>query len=101
VPLHEPTSVKSTAASSDAAAPGTDAAASPRNDVQPATAAPAPTTSVAAAVPRSPRDQCGGRHLVALHRCMVRECQKPEFSAHRDCQRVRDIEASARNLGAN
>jgi hypothetical protein len=101
VASREPTSVKSSAVSGDPPSPTTDAAASARNDVQPSAAAPAPTTPVAAAAPRSPRDQCGGRHLVALHRCMVRECQKPEFSAHRDCQRVRDIEASARNLGAN
>jgi len=79
-------------------ATGGDATAAPSADHA---IAAAPAAVPPAAAPRSPRDQCGGRHLVALHRCMVRECQKPEYTAHRDCQRVRDIEASARNLSAN
>ena len=79
-------------------ATGSDATAAPSADHA---IAAAPAAVPPAAAPRSPRDQCGGRHLVALHRCMVRECQKPEYTAHRDCQRVRDIEASARNLSAN
>jgi hypothetical protein len=54
-----------------------------------------------AVAPRGPREHCGGRHLIALHRCMVRECDKPEFSAHRDCAKVRDIEARTRDLVVN
>jgi serine/threonine protein kinase len=49
-----------------------------------------------ATVTHNPRERCGGRHLIAMHRCLVRECEKPEYTAHRECQRVRDIEASAR-----
>ncbi len=49
-----------------------------------------------AAVTRNPRERCAGRHLVAMHRCLVRECEKPEYSAHRECQRVREIELNAR-----
>jgi len=49
-----------------------------------------------AVVTHNPREHCSGRHMLALHRCLVRECEKPEYSAHRECQRVRDIEANAR-----
>ena len=49
-----------------------------------------------ATIVRNPRERCAGRHLVAMHRCLVRECEKPEYASHRECQRVRDIEASAR-----
>jgi hypothetical protein len=51
----------------------------------------------AAASAQNPRERCGGRHLVALHRCLARECEKPEVQAHRECQRLRDIEARARS----
>jgi len=53
--------------------------------------------SVATAT-HNPRERCGGRHLLALHRCLVRECEKPEYTAHRECQRVRDIEARTRAI---
>jgi hypothetical protein len=49
-----------------------------------------------AVVTHNPREHCSGRHLLALHRCLVRECEKPEYAAHRECQRVRDIEADTR-----
>jgi hypothetical protein len=61
------------------------------------TAAPSQPPVTVAVVTRNPREQCAGRHLVAMHRCLVRECEKPEFQAHRECQRVRDIEARTRN----
>jgi hypothetical protein len=51
--------------------------------------------SVATAT-HNPRERCGNRHLIAMHRCLVRECEKPEYTAHRECQRVRDIESSTR-----
>jgi len=51
-----------------------------------------------ATVTHNPRERCGGRHLLAMHRCLVRECEKPEYTAHRECQKVRDIEAGARYL---
>ena len=44
----------------------------------------------------SPRDQCNGRHLIALHRCMVRECEKPGFRQHPQCEKVRVLEDRAR-----
>jgi hypothetical protein len=56
-------------------------------------AAPASATAVAG----HPREQCAGRHVVALHRCLVRECAKPEHQAHRECRRVRDLEVRARS----
>jgi serine/threonine protein kinase len=49
-----------------------------------------------ATVTHNPRERCGNRHLIAMHRCLVRECEKPEYTAHRECQRVRDIESSTR-----
>jgi hypothetical protein len=69
--------------------------------VVPPDAADTPTTpaqapvSVAVAT-SNPREHCAGRHLVAMHRCLVRECEKPEYTAHRECQKVREIEARAR-----
>jgi serine/threonine protein kinase len=59
--------------------------------------APAPAPVSVATVTRNPREQCSGRHLVAMHRCLLRECDKPEFQGHRECQRVREIEARTRN----
>jgi len=47
---------------------------------------------------RNPREQCAGRHLVAMHRCLLRECDKPEYQAHRECQRVHDIESRTRSV---
>jgi len=58
--------------------------------------APAQAPVSVATVVRNPREHCAGRHLIAMHRCLVRECEKPEYSSHRECQRVRDIEASTR-----
>jgi len=55
--------------------------------------APLPKPTVAAAPPR-PREQCEGRHLLALHRCLKRVCQDPAVSNHLDCKRMRQLEAS-------
>ena len=49
-------------------------------------------------VTHNPREHCAGRHLIAMHRCLVRECEKPEYTAHRECQKVRDIEARTRAI---
>jgi serine/threonine protein kinase len=70
-------------------------AAAVETHAPPSMPAPAPVT--VAVVTRNPREQCAGRHLVAMHRCLVRECEKAEFQAHRECQRVRDIETRTRN----
>ncbi|HEU5296076.1 MAG TPA: protein kinase [Burkholderiaceae bacterium] len=79
-------------------------------NVEPAPAAVTPTSSNAgdaapaqapvsvATATHNPRERCGGRHLLAMHRCLVRECEKPEFAAHRECQKVRDIEARSRSI---
>ncbi|HSW09039.1 serine/threonine protein kinase [Aquabacterium sp.] len=45
---------------------------------------------------RDPREQCGGRMLLALHKCLVRECVKPQFYDHGECVQVRAIEERAR-----
>jgi hypothetical protein len=47
-------------------------------------------------VGRDPREQCGGRMLLALHKCLVRECVKPQYYDHAECQQVRAIEERAR-----
>ena len=67
-------------------APGPDEAA-PAAVVQPGPSAAA----------QDPRERCGRRHLIALHRCLVRECEKPEVQAHRDCHRLREVETRARD----
>jgi len=43
----------------------------------------------------NPREQCGNRLLLALHLCLVRQCVKPQYSAHEECVRVRQIEERA------
>ncbi|HET9977474.1 MAG TPA: serine/threonine-protein kinase [Burkholderiaceae bacterium] len=48
-----------------------------------------------AAAGASPREQCQGRMLVALHRCLTRACEAPAWSHTRECRRVRQIEAAA------
>ena len=48
---------------------------------------------------RDPREQCGGRMLLALHKCLVRECVKPQYYDHGECQQVRAIEERARVRG--
>jgi len=58
--------------------------------------APGQAPVTVATATHNPREHCGGRHLLAMHRCLVRECEKPEYTAHRECQRVRDIEADTR-----
>ena len=88
-------------ADSTAAPPATTVAHNPAPAATPETHAPTGTPAQApvtvAVVTRNPREQCAGRHLVAMHRCLVRECEKAEFQAHRECQRVRDIETRTRN----
>ncbi len=58
----------------------------------------APTTDAAAATSTgrlaSPREQCEGRHLLALHRCLKRVCQAADLANHRDCRRMRQVEAA-------
>jgi Protein kinase domain len=61
-------------------------------ELPPAAAAPPPVASVPAVL--RPRDQCQGRLLVALHRCLKRVCQDPAVAGHRDCQRMRQVEAA-------
>ncbi|WP_158219857.1 hypothetical protein [Ideonella sp. A 288] len=41
---------------------------------------------------RNPREQCGGRVLVALHLCLMRECPKPQYRDHEECVRARAME---------
>jgi len=43
----------------------------------------------------NPREQCGNRLLLALHLCLVRQCVKPQYTAHEECVRVRQIEERA------
>jgi hypothetical protein len=63
------------------------------------TTAERPNDGALTAVPsvgRDPREQCGGRMLLALHKCLVRECVKPQYYDHSECQQVRAIEERAR-----
>jgi hypothetical protein len=61
----------------------TGAAPRPAAVAQPATG-PAP-----AAIP-SPSESCGRRYLIALNRCMERECARPELRQHPQCLAWRD-----------
>lgn len=62
----------------------------------PPPAAAAETPPPARLEPGAPRDNCAGRHLIALHRCLVRECEKPVFQSHPQCVKVRAVEDRAR-----
>jgi len=84
-------SARPVAAAADPMPAAAPPATPPAADVAPGHA----PVSVATAT-HNPRERCGNRHLIAMHRCLVRECEKPEYTAHRECQRVRDIESSTR-----
>ncbi len=71
--------------------------AEPEPTPTPAPPVEAPTRAVTV-VQGDPRDQCSGRHLIALHRCMVRECEKAAFQGHPQCQKVRAIEERTRRM---
>jgi len=72
-------------------------AAAPALPVPPVTSAPAPgpgpapaaTPPRSAAIP-SPEQTCGRRYLIALTRCMERECARPELRQHPQCLQWRD-----------
>ena len=59
--------------------------------------APRPVAAAAPETPANPRDNCSGRILLAMHQCLLRECVKPQYQAHAECDRVRQIEERARN----
>ncbi|EHR72651.1 serine/threonine protein kinase [Burkholderiales bacterium JOSHI_001] len=84
------TAQSASAASASAAPPAPSAAAlpqpTPRAVVVAAPAAPAEPEH------RDPNEVCGGKMLIALHRCLIRECVKPEFTQHPSCARARDVE---------
>jgi Protein kinase domain len=60
-----------------------------------ARSAPAEALQEAPAAGASPREQCEGRALIALHRCLKRACDAPAWAHTRECRRVRQIEAAA------
>jgi hypothetical protein len=80
-----------------AAAPARQRGDEPVPDAQLPAAAPPALPEVARIDVRDPREQCGARVLIALHRCLVRECAKAEYQAHRTCRNVRQIEEQQRN----
>ncbi|WP_395699282.1 protein kinase domain-containing protein [Aquabacterium sp.] len=82
--------------------PGTDGAPYPRQNVPVETPAAARAGNDGALTPMpasrnaDPRENCGGRMLLALHKCLVRECAKPQYYDHAECVQVRAIEERAR-----
>ena len=50
----------------------------------------------AEAAPASPREACGDRVLLALVRCMTRECEQPRFQSHPQCIKLREEAARRR-----
>jgi hypothetical protein len=69
---------------------------SPRSQANAAERANDGALTAVPSVGRDPREQCGGRMLLALHKCLVRECAKPQYYDHGECQQVRAIEERAR-----
>jgi serine/threonine protein kinase len=65
----------------------------PRSVASPATQPdPVPAPAPAVAAPADPNEICGKRMLVAYHRCMLRECERPMYSGHPECRRIRAID---------
>jgi serine/threonine protein kinase len=60
-------------------------------------ASPQAAPTLAPAGPADPNSVCGKRILLAYHRCMLRECDKPEFAGHGECARVKAIEERQKN----
>jgi hypothetical protein len=79
------------------ARPPGDAPVPPVPAAQMPAATPPVPADVARIDARDPRGQCSGRLLIALHRCLVRECSKAEYQTHRTCRNVRQIEEQQRN----
>ncbi len=69
-------------------------AATPVSTALPPVATTSPLPETPSPTVLRPRDQCQGRLLVALHRCLKRVCQDPAVAGHRDCQRMRQLEAA-------
>lgn len=44
----------------------------------------------------NPRKACAGKTFILLAICMKRHCSKPEYSAHPECERMRQQEAAQR-----
>lgn len=64
-------------------------AASPRKDDD-------GTATVDASDAMNPRKACAGKTFILLAICMKRHCSKPEYSAHPECERMRQQEAAQR-----
>lgn len=47
--------------------------------------------------PLSPRKACGGKSFILLAICMKRHCVRPEYTAHPECERMRQQEAAQRS----
>ena len=76
-----------------------DAGSRPIESARPPSTPPSRASTAVVAAPqevRDPREQCGNRILLAMHLCLMRECDKPQYRDHRQCQLVRDIEERAK-----
>lgn len=54
------------------------------------------TAMVDASDAMNPRKACAGKTFILLAICMKRHCSKPEYSAHPECERMRQQEAAQR-----
>jgi hypothetical protein len=75
--------------------PPPGAPAPPPTDAAPA-ASPPTAKATQPRLPESPRDACGERVLVAMVRCMMRECERPRFANHPQCVRLQEQQARRR-----
>jgi hypothetical protein len=60
--------------------------------VQPSAAAPGTVAAAQAIPPQTPRQASGSRAVMALYRCMQRQCERPALVAHPKCVEWRRIE---------
>lgn len=51
--------------------------------------------------PLNPRRACSGKSFIMLAICMKRHCSRPEYTAHAECERMRQQEAAQRNGNNN
>jgi len=57
------------------------------------------TRAAAAADPADPRARCGERNFLSMLVCLKRECQNAAVSAHPECVKLREQEATQSSSG--
>ena len=68
----------------------------PREALAPARPA---SQAAAAGAPADPKPECGGRVFIARDPCLERQCRKPAYSGHPQCQKLREYQWQRERYG--